>query len=303
MTEPRARVVLAHFSDVHLTVPQLGWVLRDLASKRVTGWFHLRALGRGKRFEHAAAVTRAMVAEFRVRRPDALVFPGDATALGFATEFEHAAKSLHVGDAELPPGIAVPGNHDYYTPPAVDSGAFEREFAPWLEGVRVDEHVYPFARQVGPVWLVGVNSSTANLQPWDASGEVGAAQRDRLRRLLAHLDAGPRILVTHYPVCLANGEPETRWHGLRDLDQVVKVAADGGVCLWLHGHRHVAYRIARPKQAPFPVICSGSATQTGRGSYGEYVIEGESLHAARRVFDVAGGEFGDGEKFEVKLGR
>src|SRR5262245_22025644 len=224
MTGPRAGVVLAHFSDVHLTVPQLGWVLRDLASKRVTGWFHLRGLGRGKHFVHAEAVARAMVAEVRARRPDALVFCGDATALGFATELAHAAKSLHVGDAELPPGVAVPGNHDYYTPPAVLSGAFEKVFAPWLEGVTVDEQAYPFARRVGPLWLVCVNSSTANRRPWDASGEVGQAQRQRLRRLLGQLDAGPRILVTHYPVCLADGETETRWHGLRDLDAVVKVA-------------------------------------------------------------------------------
>src|SRR5688572_31943132 len=107
MTEPRAGVVLAHFSDPHLTVPALGWVLRDLASKRLTGWFHLRGLGRGKHFVHAGAVARAMVAEFRTRRPDALVFCGDATALGFRAELAHAAKSLHVGDAEMPPGIAV----------------------------------------------------------------------------------------------------------------------------------------------------------------------------------------------------
>jgi len=301
MTEPRAGVVLAHFSDVHLTVPQLGWVLRDLASKRVTGWFHLRGLGRGKHFAHAEAVARAMVAEFQTRRPDAQVFSGDATALGFASELAHAAKAMHVGDPELPPGIAVPGNHDYYTQPAVLSGAFERHFAPWLDGVRVDAHVYPFARRLGPVWLVCVNSSTANLRPWDASGAVGAAQLERLRRLVAQLDSGLRILVTHYPVCLANGEPETRWHGLRDLDEVVKVTADGGIQLWLHGHRHAPYWLPRSPQAPFPVICSGSATQTGRGSYGEYTIEGEILRAVRRVYDVATGEFRDGERFEVRL--
>src|SRR5262249_21702952 len=110
MTEPRAGVVLAHFSDVHLTVRRLGWLLRDLASKRVTGWFNLRALGRGKRFAHAETVARATVADFRARRPDTLVFSGDATALGFASEVAHAARALHVGDAELPPGFAVPGN-------------------------------------------------------------------------------------------------------------------------------------------------------------------------------------------------
>jgi 3',5'-cyclic AMP phosphodiesterase CpdA len=301
MTHPQAAVRLAHFSDVHLTVGRLGWVLRDLRSKRVTGWFHLRALGRGRQFRHAEAVTRAMVAEFRARRPDALVFSGDATALGFASELAHAAKALHVGDAELPPAVAVPGNHDYYTWTSVLSGMFEREFAPWQEGLRADDHRYPFARRVGPLWFVAVNSCTANLRPWDASGAVGVEQRERLRVLLGQLDAGPRVLVTHYPVCLADREPEPRWHGLRDLADVVKVAADGGVCLWLHGHRHVAYWKAKPPQAPFPVVCAGSATQTGRGGYGEYVIEGGYLKGLRRVYDVGSGEFRDGEAFEFEL--
>src|SRR5262245_1765297 len=209
--EPTVR--LAHFSDVHLTTRPLGWALHDLRSKRLSGWFHLRALGRGKQFRMAHEVTTAMMAELRERRPDRVVFSGDATALGFASEFVHAARHLGVGDPQLP-GFAVPGNHDYYTRAAVRAGAFEREFAPWLAGERVDGETYPFAQRVGPVWLLGVNSSTANRRPWDASGAVGAAQRARLRDLLGQLSAGPRIIVTHYPVCLADGRPESRWHGL-----------------------------------------------------------------------------------------
>jgi 3',5'-cyclic AMP phosphodiesterase CpdA len=298
-TTPAVR--LAHFSDVHLTTRPLGWVLRDFRSKRLTGWFHLEALGRGRHFRQAAAVTRAMIAEFRTRRPDLLVFSGDATALGFGAELAHAAKCLHVGDEELPQGFAVPGNHDYYTRLAVFTGAFEKEFAPWLAGERVDEAVYPFARRVGPVWVIGVNSCTANLRPWDASGAVGPEQLDRLKRLLDRLGPGPRVLVTHYPVCLADGRPEPRFHGLRDLSDVVRVAADGGVGLWLHGHRHHAYFVARPPQAPFPIICAGSATMTGRGGYGEYVIDGRRLTAVRRVYDHAAGSLHDAETFELEL--
>src|SRR6267378_1298515 len=107
-----AEVRLAHFSDVHLTTRPLGWALHDLRSKRVSGWFHLRALGRGKHFRLAHEVVRALGAEWRERRPDWLVFSGDATALGFETELAHAARHLGVGAADLPPGLAVPGNHD-----------------------------------------------------------------------------------------------------------------------------------------------------------------------------------------------
>jgi 3',5'-cyclic AMP phosphodiesterase CpdA len=291
---------LAHFSDVHLTTQPLGWALRDLRSKRLTGWFHLRALGRAKQFRLAHEIVQAMVKEFRERRPDRLIFSGDATALGFASECDHAARCLAVGDRDLP-GLAVPGNHDYYTRPAVRNGAFERAFAPWLTGERVGSETYPFAQRVGPAWLIGVNSCTANVRPWDASGAVGASQRERLRSLLRQLGAGPRILVTHYPVCLADGRSESRWHGLRDLDETVRVAADGGVGVWLHGHRHHPYLVSRPPQAPFPVVNAGSATQLGVESYCEYAISDRQMTCRRRVYDAAMRGFRDGELFEVEL--
>src|SRR5829696_7821742 len=137
-----AGVRLAHFSDIHLTTRPLGWALRDLRSKKLSGWFHLRALGRGRQFRLAHEVARALVNEFRERKPDRLVFSGDATALGFAIEVSHAAKCLHVGADDQPPGLAVPGNHDYYTRASVRSAAFERDFAPWQTGERVDAQIY-----------------------------------------------------------------------------------------------------------------------------------------------------------------
>lgn len=294
-------VRLAHFSDIHLTTRPLGWALHDVRTKKLSGWFHLRALGRGRQYRLAHEVARALVAEFRERRPDRIVFSGDATALGFATETAHAARWLHVGDADLPPGLAVPGNHDYYTRASVRSGAFERDFAPWQTGERVNENVYPFAQRVGPIWLVAVNSSTANLRPWDASGAVGPAQRQRLQELLKRLAPGPRVLVTHYPVCLADGQPEKRFHGLRDLDATVRIAADGGVALWLHGHRHHSYFVAQPPYAPFPVICAGSVSQLELAGYGEYTIVGQELTSRRRIFDPTTKAFRDGEMFEMRL--
>src|SRR5207244_6997680 len=107
-----------------------------------------------------------------------------------------------------------------------------------------------FAQRVGHVTLVAVNSCTGNRLAWDAGGSVGPRQLDRLSKLLAALEPGPRILVTHYPICLANGHPENRVHGLRDMTELVHVAADGGVGLWLHGHRHHAYYFQEPPLAP-----------------------------------------------------
>jgi hypothetical protein len=148
---------------------------------------------------------------------------------------------------------------------------------------------------------VAVNSCTGNFWFCDASGSVGSEQLARLEALFQRLDAGPRILVTHYPVRLANGKPEPHYHGLRDLADLLAVAERGGICLWLHGHRHGAYYHADAAVAPFPVICAGSATQHGRWSYGDYTITGRRLHAVRRVYVPAAGAFEDGEVFELEL--
>src|SRR5262249_19634240 len=190
------------------------------------------------RFRQTEQVLEGLRAELADRRPDRVIFSGDATAMGFEEEFERAAALMLVGQF---PGLAVPGNHDYCTKTAMLSGHFERYFAPWQHGERVGDFTYPFAQRVGLLWLVAVNSATANRWAWDARGAVGRDQLDRLEQLLGQLEGGPRILVTHYPVARASGRREPRVRVLRDLDDLLAVAQRGGVGLWLHGHRHDAY--------------------------------------------------------------
>jgi 3',5'-cyclic AMP phosphodiesterase CpdA len=304
MSEPPsvpAVVRLAHFSDIHLSAAPLGWRGADWLNKRVSGWLNLSVLGRGRRFARADDVVAALMAELRREPPDRVIFSGDATALGFERECARAASLLGLADGEPLPGLAVPGNHDYYVPRDSRAGHFERHFAPWLAGERIDGATYPFAQRVGPVWLVAVNTSVPTFLPWDASGRAGAEQLARLERLLERLSGGPRILVTHFPVCRDSGRSESRSHGLHDLIRLVDVAARGGVCLWLHGHRHGAYYHANPAQAPFPVICAGSATLRGHWSYLRYIIDGSQFRALRREFDPARGTFRDAETFTLQL--
>jgi 3',5'-cyclic AMP phosphodiesterase CpdA len=307
--EPPPTVRLAHFSDIHVTARAV-WRPGDWVNKRLTAWLNLRFLGRGRRFRDADAVLAALRADWQQRRPDHLVLSGDATALGFPEEVAHAAALLPVGEW---PGLAVPGNHDYCTAAARRSGAFERCFAPWQHGERLAGHTYPFAQKVGHVWLVAVNSATVNRWALDARGAVGRDQLDRLEVLLGRLGggggdsppipttAGPRVLVTHYPIAIPSGKPEHHFRVLRDVDDLVAVAVRGGIGLWLHGHRHDAYHLLPGEAAPFPVICAGSATQTHRWSYDEHTITGRHLLARRRVFDAARGAFRDGATFELEL--
>src|SRR5262245_48117682 len=199
---------LAHFSDVHLTVNPLGWRVRDLLSKKASGWVNVKILGRGRRFRFANDVVAALRKDLAMRGYDHLVFSGDATMLAFEAEMKAAADALGVADPALPPGLAVPGNHDYYTRFAERSGLFESAFAPWQQGERVVGQVYAFPRRAGSGWLRAVNTARANRMSGDASGEMGAAQLDRLRRLCDTLSPGPRILVTHYPLRNAKGKVE-----------------------------------------------------------------------------------------------
>jgi 3',5'-cyclic AMP phosphodiesterase CpdA len=292
---------LAHLSDVHITAPTLNWTLRDWFNKRYAAWVNFRWLGRRQRFRHADQVLTRLVDDLARRRPDRIVFSGDATALGFEAELKRAAHIMHVGGNDMPPGLAVPGNHDYCTREAAASGQFERYFAAWQAGTRLNGSLYPFAQKVGHLNLVAVNSCTGNRLAWDAGGSVGADQLERLRQLLAGLGPGPRILVTHYPVCLASGRRENTVHGLRDLTALVEVAAAGGISLWLHGHRHRPYFFQDPPLAPFPVICTGSATQNQLWSYGEYTIEGSTCNVQRRLYHPDQNAFVDGTSFEVRM--
>ncbi|MDB5312539.1 MAG: metallophosphoesterase [Gemmataceae bacterium] len=297
-------VRLAHFSDVHLTSRRLGWRVRDVFGKRASGWVNVALLGRGHRFRHANAVVDALLREFHARPFDHLVFSGDATTMAFENEMTEAARRLGVWDPTLPPCTAVPGNHDLYTYGAVRRRVFEFTFSAWQQGERVDlEHTYPFARKVGHVWLIAVNSATANLFPWDATGKVGDAQLGRLRKLTATLDPGPRVVVSHYPLLTRSRKPEARWHRLRDWKRVRDVAAECGVSLWLHGHKHAWYVLPAGAHQPFHSVNVGSSAQTKLWGYHEYTIEDWTLTGLRRVFDPETRRFQDQETFELELGR
>jgi len=293
---------LLHYSDVHLTVPTLGWRTRDVLSKKAVGWVNVKLLGRGRRFRFAPAAAAALMRDIRAGQYDGLVFSGDATTLAFDREFAFAAKVLDVGDPNLPPAVAVPGNHDYYTWASYLGGYFEKHFAAWQQGARIDEERYPFARKVGHTWLVCVNSATANLWPWDASGRIGPHQLDRMVKLCRSLDDGPRVVVTHYPLRTAKGKIERRSHRLRDHKSALAAAADAGVGLWLHGHLHGGFVLPAGGALPFPVICAGSCTQAKRWMYNAYEIAGRELTGVRRVFDPRAGLFAESERFEVTLG-
>jgi 3',5'-cyclic AMP phosphodiesterase CpdA len=288
---------LAHFSDIHLTTRPMRLALRDWFGKRATGWLNAR-LGRGRHFRDASTIAAVMANDIRARQYDHVVFSGDATTVGLRSEFDEARRVLQPDDG-WPPRLAVPGNHDYYTRGAVQGGDFERVFASWQQGERVDRHTYPFAQRVGPLWLVAVNSACANLFVWDSRGRVGRHQLRRLTELLDRLPPGPRVMVTHYPLCRESGVPERLWRRLRDARRLRDLAKDAGVTLWLHGHRHTHYFRPADAALPFPIVCAGSGTQEGKWSYNEYTFVDGQMHGQRRVWSPEKAAFIDGDEFSI----
>lgn len=284
---------LVHFSDIHLFEPKARWRLGDFFSKRISGYVNSCYLPRSKTFKQAAHVLARLVAKAYDKSPDLVIFSGDATTLGVEEEFTLAAKMLHVGEPGMPPALAVPGNHDYYSPIGAKAGFFEKYFAPWMTGERVDGNLYPFGRRLGPLYVAAVNSCRWNRWSWDSTGEVGAAQLERLEKLLASPSArgAIKIIVTHYPIALATGLPEAPNRRLRDLDEFLQVAIRGGVQLWLHGHRHHSYVVPATPERPITALCVGSGTMSDHWSYGEYVIEDGTMLVRQYTYQPDQGHY------------
>jgi 3',5'-cyclic AMP phosphodiesterase CpdA len=296
------RVRLLHFSDIHLPPRRMGWRLREVFSKCITGWVNMRVLGRARRFGQAQAVLTQLFAHIQQAAPDGLLFTGDATHLAFRSEFFNVAnlfKSLT--KPEQTQLLAVPGNHDSYTTQAIREQRFEECFAGWQQGQRLGQHAYPFAMNIKGIWFLAVNSTTANLLPVDAGGAIGQAQLERLRELNKTLGPGRRILVTHYPLRTWNGELEHRLRRLRDHRKALEAAEEIGVSLWLHGHIHSPFYLPSGDHLPFPTICNGSTTQNKRWYFHEYTIDGNLLQAVRYRFNPEQNQFEESLRFELPL--
>ncbi|MCS7269614.1 MAG: metallophosphoesterase [Gemmataceae bacterium] len=293
---------LIHFSDIHLTVRPLGWSWRDCFNKRVFGWLNVHMLGRGRRFAQAPRIVQRLRDEILARQPEGVIFSGDASHFGFAAEISEAAAELGLqAGAGLPPGVAVPGNHDYYVGPAATSGAFERFFAVWQQGVRLENRPYPFAVRLGPLWLIAVQAAHPHVAVWDASGRIGNSQLQDVQRLCRQLEGGTRVVVCHYPLLAEDRQPEP-WHRrLRDWAAACQTVRHCGIALWLHGHRHRWYWLAADQNLPCPTIGAGSATQSGRAGYLEYTFYETHLSVLRRVYDPDTDRYRDAEHFQLAL--
>ena len=259
---------ILHFSDIHLGLGLRHIPLADWAGKRLAGGANLLR-GRGKRFSAAADKTRAMVQFADEIRADFVLCTGDLTALGTDAEYD-AARSILEPLMSHRRFVVIPGNHDLYTRRDVTEQRFTRRFASSLESDAPElcaDGPWPIVRlPADEVAVLAVNSARPILLK--SSGSIPDAQIEGLRAALADPRLAGRFvfLMTHYAPCRADGSPDTREHGLDNVDALLEAAAGIERGAYLCGHIHTTFR---QHIAGFAgeVFCAGSSTLAGREGF------------------------------------
>jgi 3',5'-cyclic AMP phosphodiesterase CpdA len=263
---------LAHLSDPHLApLPQPDW--RELIGKRATGYFNWR---RRRRFIHDADVLATIVADLKAQRPDHIAVTGDIANIASAAEFRAGRAWLDsLGDAS---NVSfVPGNHDIYVRRATAYAA-----GLWGDHMRGDDGAaeFPYLRRRGPAALIGLSSGVPTA-PLMATGWVGARQLARFKTLLETIKGEGLfrvVLIHHPPVSKA-----ARHKRLRDAAALLRVIAEHGADLLLHGHDHLAILnwLEGPGGTRVPAVGVPSAsaawgTSKNAAGYNLYSIDGTS---------------------------
>ncbi|RCS25573.1 metallophosphoesterase [Phyllobacterium salinisoli] len=249
---------LAHISDIHLS-PLPGITYRELASKRITGYFNWR---RNRQAVMTSGALEALTAELKAQAPDHIAITGDLVNLALNLELE--AARLWLETLGNPANVSlVPGNHDAYVPGALDNAC--RIWEPWMRGDGVDNAghrvQFPYMRVRQGVALIGVSSARATA-PFMASGDFGGAQAKRLAKMLDEAaERGLfRVVMIHHPPVRGAAPAHKRLYGIGKFQKVV---SRHGAELILHGHTHLAtrYEIDGPSWK-VPVLCVPSASQS-----------------------------------------
>lgn len=268
--------ILAHISDVHLG-PLPKTRLRELASKRVTGYINWR---RNRAGDLGGTTLKSLVAELARENPDHLAITGDLMNIGLDAEVVAAGEWL---SANFDPAktTVVPGNHDAYV-----SGTLAKAIKSWRPYMTNDDEKnlvkgepFPFLRVRGNVAVIGVSSAVAT-PAFVAAGRFGKRQSEKLTKLLRQTEKAGlfRVVMIHHPPVRNATRPQKRLYGIGLFQKIIRAH---GAELVLHGHTHLAQRheIKGPDGNKVPVIGVPSASHSGKGgkpaaAYNRFVISG-----------------------------
>jgi len=265
---------LAHLSDPHIP-PDIPPSYRELVSKRILGWTNWR---RNRHRVHQRHVLDALTGDMARHEPDHIAVTGDLTIVSTPAEWQASRQWLQ--SIGRPADVSlVPGNHDAYTRRAVPGVTLA-----WHDYMAGDPDTsahggFPYLRRRGPLAIVGCSSAVVSA-PFMATGRVGHEQIGRLSPLLKRLGEEGlfRTVLIHHPPLRTPGD---RYRRLTDARAFLKLLADAGAELVLHGHEHTAtLRWTPGPDAEIPVVGVPSASALAHGgrpaaAYNLYEISGD----------------------------
>ena len=270
---------IVHMSDLHFWHISLN-PLR-LAGKRLLGTANL-ILNRARKYR--METTPQLLFRVMELQPDHVLVSGDLTTTSLEEEFKLVRTALMPLESSRLNLTVIPGNHDRYTRPATRRRLFEKYF-----GQFAPAHSYPWLKLLGDgTALLGLDASRPN--PFSARGAIEPDQIEHARILLEAFKPGfSRLIVAcHYPVVLPEGEKESRSHGLRGSEVLLRFLAGLGPHLYCHGHIHNAWAFISDRLPQELCINPGAALRTNRktgtkAGLNEILIEGDGVEVRRHV--------------------
>lgn len=290
-SQPTAEPVrIAHYSDIHVTIPPPSGGALGLVSKRIMGAANYYVGGRRRHFRDVERRITALLEDIDELGVDHALCTGDITQMSWTEEFERCAELY--GDRLNQPErhTVIPGNHDRYTRAADRNKRFEKYFG----SVSTPDRSYPFVKYVGDVAIVALDVARA-AGLLDSSGYAGDEQLARLEAILTGEETQGRyvILALHYGLLREHGGPDRKMHGIRDYERIIELVKrdDTNVDMIAHGHMHGHYEI---EVGTAKEICAGSATDLHRRcGYNVYAIDTatKTVAVSRRVWNESDGVY------------
>lgn len=269
-----------HLSDPHLSSLD-GRSIRSIAGKRHSGYLSWKFR---RRLIYSREVLERLTTAIRAEAADQLILSGDLVQIGLEEEINEVSHWL----AELAPAeqiFFVPGNHDVY---ARDSWAALRRhwhfvLPPPVSGADdCSTSAYPYLRDMGTVWLIGVSSACVT-PVFSARGSMGQDQLDRLDTMLGEARKLGRMacLVIHHPPL-----PHTSsWRRALKEDRALKaLISRQRPALVCYGHQHKNLEFT---EGAARIFCTAPASGVQNASY--------------RIFDIDPIEQGDRQSWSIRM--
>lgn len=265
-----AKLSIVHFSDIHLPLPPGGGRERGmLHPKRALAAINY-VLRRSHRYAGGMDKVRALHAFLDSHPADFLFYTGDSVNYGLESELSRASRVVRslLGRAKVR-AVAVPGNHDLYTPRAVED--YQKAFA-FCEPAGGRPEVVELSEQAAAVTL---SSAVPHFAFWDSTGALDADELAKLAEILDKEEMRRKavvFLLMHYPPQDAHD-----LHSLRKPKALLELLAAHPNVQVCHGHRHK--RSVETLPAGQKQYGAGSLTGEGRAGFWRYELDGGVLSA------------------------